>query len=50
MFNKPSIPQHPPVEHFVPGYPFYDRIGTGLAEKLVELIEFIAATLVPFRR
>ncbi len=50
MFSKKSNSKHSPVVHYVPGYTFYDDVGTSLAEKLVDLIEFFVATLMPFRR
>ena len=50
MFTDKSKTQSTPIEHFVPGYGFYKGIGTGLAENLVNLIEFLAAAFNPVRR
>lgn len=50
MFSNESKPRHLPIAHFVPGYGFYNNIGTGLAENLVDLIEFLVAVFNPARR
>ena len=50
MFAEKSKPQRPPIVQLVPGYGFYNGIGTGLAENLVDLIEFLVAVFNPARR
>ena len=50
MYTNGSKPRHPPIVHLVPGYGFYERIGAGLAENLVNLIELLVAVFNPARR
>ena len=46
MFNEGSKNNHAPICNFVPGYAFYNDIGYGLAEVLVNIFE----RLLDFRR
>ncbi len=50
MYKDKSHDEYLPIVHFVPGYAFYRDMGSGLAESLVNLFEFIAATFTPGKR
>jgi hypothetical protein len=39
MFDEDSNKNHAPICNFVPGYSFYNNIGYGLAEMLVNIFE-----------
>lgn len=41
MFNQNQEANQPPICDFVPGYAYYEGIGYGLAENLVNLIEWL---------
>jgi hypothetical protein len=41
MIYKDSKTSHPPVCNFLPGYPFYSSMGYGMAESLVNIIEWL---------
>lgn len=41
MFYKDSTTNHPPVCQFVPGYAFYNSMGYGMAENLVNIFEWL---------
>ena len=46
MFNEDFKNNHAPICDFVPGYAYYNDIGYGLAEVLVDIFEW----LLDFRR
>ena len=41
MFYRKSENDYAPICNFVPGYAFYSGIGYGLAENLLELVEWL---------
>jgi hypothetical protein len=41
MIYKDSTTNHPSVCHFVPGYAYYSSMGYGMAESLVNIIEWL---------
>ena len=42
MYDKNSQQDHPPICNLVPGYAFYNNMGSSLAENLVDLFEAVA--------
>lgn len=49
MFKANYYQEHSPVCNFVPGFAFYDGIGNGLAEAMIDFIEGIADLIGRFR-
>ena len=43
MFNQNPKTDYAPICNFVPGYAFYSGLGYGLAEQLVNLVEWLIA-------
>ncbi len=41
MFDKKPKVDHHPICNLVPGFAFYNNIGLGLAENLVDLVESV---------
>ena len=41
MNKQDSNTSHTPICNFVPGYAFYNEMGTNLAEQLVNFIEWL---------
>jgi hypothetical protein len=50
MFCDNSYDKHPSICNLVPGFAFYSRVGDGLAEGLVNLLEGIWALVNSLRR
>jgi len=49
MFNQNQKASHPTICNLVPGFAFYDGIGSRLAELLVDFFEAIADLSGRFR-
>ncbi len=50
MYNQTSNKNHSIISQMIPAYGFYDRMGDGLAEGLVNLLEKIFDLVASFRR
>ena len=50
MFNRHSANNEANIGQLVPGYGFYDRLGSSLAEGLVNLVEAIFSLFASMRR
>ena len=50
MYNQTNSKNHSIMSHMIPAYGFYDRIGDGLAEVLVNIFEIFFGMIARFRR
>ena len=50
MYNQTDSKKHSIMSQMIPAYGFYDRIGDGLAESLVNLFEIFFGMIARFRR
>ena len=50
MYDNDSQRNHPPLCNLVPGFAFYNSVGSGLAENLVDLFEAIAGVIANIKR
>ena len=50
MYDKKSQRDDPPICNLVPGFAFYNNMGSSLAENLVDLFEAAAALIATIKR
>lgn len=49
MYNQPGSKNHSILSQMIPAYGFYDRVGDGLAEGLINLFEVFFGLVARFR-
>jgi len=50
MYNQTDSKNHSVMSQMIPAYGFYERVGDGLAEGLVNLVEVFLSLVARFRR